>query len=145
MLNPAIVRTIGILFRKGKLPNPPEEFLRDPEFEIDLVSQLAQAQRRSELNALTTGLTLVGQMAEFAPDVLDKVSADKAVDETWAIIGAPARVLRSDEEVAKIREVKAQMAQQQQQMDMTIQGADVIKKGSEVDVNMAKAQGEGKK
>jgi hypothetical protein len=139
MLNPVVTRTIGILFRKGKLPEPPEEFLMDPAYEIDCISQLAQAQRRSELNALVSGLTLVGQMAQFTPDVLDKISPDNIVDEAWSIIGCPARVLRDDEEVAAIRQAKAQAAQQAQQMAQLQAGADVVQKGSQVDLNLAKA------
>jgi len=144
MLNPVIIRTIGILSRRGKLPDVPDEFLLDPEYEIDLVSQLAQSQRRSELNALMTGLSLVGQVAQFTPDVLDKINPDKVVDVAWSIIGSPVRVLRDDEEVKIIRETKAQLAQQRESMAMTQQGAEVIKAGSEVDLNMANAQKAGK-
>jgi hypothetical protein len=59
VLNPIIQRTIGILFRRGKLPEPPEELLMNPGYEIDFIGSLAQAQRRSELNTLTTGLTQI--------------------------------------------------------------------------------------
>jgi hypothetical protein len=138
-LNPVIERTIGILFRKGKLPLPPEEFLQDPTYEIDFTSQLAQAQRRSELNSLVTGLQLVGQMAELVPDVLDKINPDMVVDEVWGITGAPARVLRESQEVDDIREAKAQAAQQAQQMGQMEQGADIVEKGSKIDLNEAKA------
>jgi hypothetical protein len=144
MLNPAVIRTIGILYRKGKLPEMPDELRDDPQFEIDCIGQLAQAQRRSELNALMTGLSVVGQMAPLIPDVLDKVSGDKTVDEVWAITGAPMRVLRDDTEIEEIRTAKGQMAQQQMAMQMAAQGADVIEKGSKVDVNLAKAK-EGQK
>ena len=140
MLNPVIIRTIGILQRKGKLPEPPEELIQDPTYEIDSVSQLAQAQRRSELNALISGLTLVGQMGQFSPDVIDKISPDKVVDEAWMIIGAPARVLRDDEEVDGIREARGKAALAQQQMELAQQGADVVAKGSTVDLNVAKAK-----
>lgn len=144
MLNPGLIRTIGVLARKGELPEPPPEFMQDPQFEIDLISQLAQAQRRSELNSLMTGLQLVGSMAEVTPHVLDKIDSDKVIDVAWNIIGAPTRVLRDDEDVAVIRESKAQMAQQQQQMAMLQEGGDVVEKGSKVDLNMAKAQKAGK-
>jgi hypothetical protein len=93
MLNPVIIRTIGILFRKGKLPEPPDAFRMDPTFEIDCISQLAQSQRRSELNALVSGMTLVGQMAPLDPSIMDKIDMDKVVDEAWNIVGAPSRVL----------------------------------------------------
>jgi hypothetical protein len=143
MLNPVVIRTVGILARTGKLPEPPQELLEDPNYEIDCISQLAQSQRRSELNALVTGLGLVGQMAQFDPAVLDKISSDKVVDEAWSIIGAPVRVLRDDAEVADIRVNRGQMAQQAQQMGMLQAGADVVEKGSKVDLNTAKAQSEG--
>lgn len=144
MLNPVIVRTIGILYRKGKLPEPPQEFSMNPEYEIDCISQLAQAQRRSELNALMSGLSLVGQVAQFAPDVLDKVDPDKVVDEAWSIIGSPVRVLRDDADVENIRAEKGRIAQQQIAMGMAQQGADVVQKGSQVDLNLAKAKETGK-
>ena len=143
MLNPIITRTIGILFRRGRLPRPPDEFLMNPEYEIDCISVLAQAQRRSELNSLVQGLTLVGQMAQFAPQVTDKVDPDKVVDEAWAITGAPDRVLRDDGEIQKLREVRGKLAQQQQQMNMAQQGAETVKSGSAVDLNLAKAKAAG--
>lgn len=144
MLNPVVIRTIGILARRGKLPPPPDELIQDPEYEIDCISQLAQAQRRSELNSLMTGLSLVGQMAQFTPDVLDKISPDKVVDEAWNILGAPARVLRDDAEVEAIREAKGRAAQQAQAMALTQQGAEVVKAGAEVDLKAAQAQAVGK-
>lgn len=140
MLNPVIIRTIGILQRRGRLPKPPEELQHDPSYEIDCISQLAQAQRRSELNALLSGLQLVSQIATFKPDVLDKINGDKTVDEAWSIIGAPTRVFNDDDQVAALREARGRAAQAQQQMDLANAGADVIKKGSEVDKNIAAAR-----
>lgn len=140
MLNPGVIRTIGILFRQGKLPPPPDELIEDPNYEIDCISQLALSQRRSELNSLITGLTLVGQMAPMVPDILDKVNPDKTVDTVWSILGAPVRVLRDDAEIQQIREAKGKMAQQQMAMEQLERGAGVVKTGSEVDKNMAMAQ-----
>jgi hypothetical protein len=137
MLNPVVIRTIGILFRAGRLPRPPDELIENPSYEIDCISQLAQSQRRSELNSLVTGLGLVGQMAQFDPAVLDKISSDKVVDEAWSIVGAPVRVLRDDAEIADIRQNRGQMAAQAQQMAMLQEGSDVVKKASEVDKNVA--------
>lgn len=145
MLNPVIVRTLGILERRGKLPERPDELINDPTYEIDCVSQLAQAQRRSELSALMSGLSMVGQMAQFSPEVLDKIDPDKTVDEAWDIIGAPARVMRDDDDIAKLRETRGKQAQQQMQMAMIEQGANAVKAGSEVDKNLAIAATTGKK
>ena len=143
-LNPVVVRTIGILSRRGKLPPPPDEMINSPEYEIDIISQLAQAQRRSELNSLMTGLQIVGQMAQLVPDVLDKVSPDAIVDETWDILGAPAKVLRDDGEVREIREAKADAMEQQMQMEQMAQSAEVVKSASEIDKNVAESAAKNK-
>jgi hypothetical protein len=142
VLQPIIVRTIGILYRKGKLPEPPEEFLMSPEYEVECVSQLAQAQKRNELNALTTGLSMIGQMAQFVPDVLDKISPDEIVEEVWSVAGAPVKLLRTDEQVAEIRQAKADAAAQQQQMNQLQQGAGIVEQGSKIAMNVSKAKGE---
>ncbi len=141
VITPIVVRTIGILQRKGRLPNPPEELLQDPGYEIDCNSQLAMAQRRSELNSLMSGISLVGQIAQFKPEVLDKISGDKVVTEVWNILGAPTRVFNDDAEIEATRANRANQAQMAQQMQMANVGADVIKKGSEVDRNLAQTQG----
>ena len=122
VLNPVITRTIGILFRAGKLPPLPDALRENPQFEIDYVSQLAQAQKRSELNSLMTGLQIVGAMGQYVPEVIDKINTDTAVDEAWDILGSPVKVLRDDEEVAQIRENRQQAMAQEQQVLMA-QGA----------------------
>lgn len=145
MLNPVVVRVLGILARKGKLPEPPEEFLMDPEYEIDCVSQLAQAQRRSELQSLMSGLTLVGQMADISPDVMDKIDTDKVVDEAWSILGSPARVLRDDDDLQELRAAKADAAAQQMQLNNLQKTADAVSTGSQADKNIADANAAGTK
>jgi len=144
VLNPIVIRTIGILYRAGKLPEPPDELLNDPTYEVDFVGQLAQAQKRSELNSLITGLTLVGQMAQFNPEVLDKLNGDSTVNEIWNITGAPVKTLRDDAEVAKIREGRANQQAQVNQMAMLGAGADVVAKGATIGKTMAEAKNAGK-
>lgn len=146
VLNPIIIRTVGILFRRGKLPNPPDELIQDPNYEIDFVGQLAQAQRRSELNTLVTALTMVGQIGQMqiaagqSPDVLDKINSDRVTDEVWGITGAPIQVLRDDAEIQKLRDGRAQQAAQMAQMNQVAVGADIAKTASEVDMNIAQAK-----
>ena len=145
VLNPIIIRTIGILWRRGKLPDPPDEILQDPTYEIDFVGQLAQAQKRSELNSLVTSLQMVGQMATFAPQILDKVDVDKAADEVWSITGAPVRVLRDDAEIQSIREKRSQENAQAQEMAMFGAVAKTGKDAAQADKNMAEAKMAGMK
>ena len=138
--NPIILRTIGILYRRGKLPEIPEELILDPAFEIESISVLAQAQKRSEMNALMGSLTVIGQMASFSPEILDKIDPDRVVDETWAITGAPVQVLRDDAEIQKIREGRAQAAIKQQEMAAMMGGAQVAKDAGAAVAGFSKAK-----
>ena len=72
----------------------PDEVITNPQYEIDYLGQLAQSQKRSQLNALVTALSMAGSMAQFAPEVLDKIDPDRATEEVWDVLGAPAKVNR---------------------------------------------------
>ena len=139
VLNPIIIRTIGILERRGKLPPVPDALITNPVFDIDFVSQLAQAQKRSELSSLMNGLSLVGQMAQFAPDALDKVNSDTAIDEAWDILGAPVKVLRDDQEVENIRQARQEAQAQAQQAQMMESSAKVARDVAAGEKDLAEA------
>ena len=98
--------------------------------------------KRSELNSITTGLTIVGQMAQMIPDVLDKIDSDKAVDETWDVLGAPVKLLRDDNEIQELREARAANLAQMNQMQMMGAGAQVAKTATEADKNFKEANGQ---
>lgn len=143
VLDPIIIRTIGILFRRGRLPDPPDEMLENPSYQIDYVSQLAQSQKRSEMNALVSALNITAQIAQFAPDALDKVNADKTIDNVWDVTGAPIRILRDDREIQAIREMRAEQAAKAQAMALAEQGAGIVEKGANVDKTLAEAKAVG--
>lgn len=139
VVNPVIIRTIGILSRLGKLPPPPQELILAPEYEIECLSQLAQAQKRSELNNLITAMSVIGQTAQLMPDVVDNVDSDKFVNEVWGITGANIQILRDDVEIAKLREARAEQAVQEREVALQQAGADVANTASQVDKNYADA------
>lgn len=141
VISPIIHRTISILQRRGKLPDPPVELLMNPSYEIDFIGVLAQAQRRAELNTLVTGMTMMGNMAQFSPEVLDKIDPDKVTDEIWAITGAPIKVLRDDDEVKKIREGRAQEMMAQQEMSQVHQGSEIAKNLGAAESGFSKSKG----
>jgi hypothetical protein len=118
--------------------------LDNPTYEIDYVSQLAQAQRRSELNSLVTALTMTGQVGTILPEINDGVDPDKTRDEIWGITGAPVKVLRSDDEIQAIRENRGQQNAKLQEMQMLNAGADTYNKAATGDKSLAQAKKEGK-
>lgn len=133
-------RTIGILSRKGMLPEPPPEIQQDPSYEIEYLSTLARAQRNGELQALQNAMVMVGNMAQFDPEVLDKINADAAVDVTFGITGAPVQMLRDDEEVQAIRDGRREAAAAEQEAALLGQGADIAVKATQASKNAREAQ-----
>ena len=140
VISPIVHRTIGVLYRRGKLPDAPQELLDDPGYEIDFVGVLAQAQRRAELNTLVTGLTMIGNMAQYAPEVLDKINPDRVADEVWSITGAPVKVLRDDDEIQQIRDGRAQAAMQQDQMAQVHAGSEIAKNAGQAEKSFAESK-----
>ena len=62
------------------------------------------------------------QVAEIAP-VMDYLDSDKLVQYLVEVTGIPARVIRSDEEVARMRRQQQQEAQKQAEMEQQMMQA----------------------
>jgi len=114
LLQPMISRCFGLLLRAGVLPPAPES-LQGQDIDIEYVSPLAKAQKLTDLQSMLRGFEVMMQVAEIAP-VMDYLDTDKLVKYLVEVTGIPARVVRSDQEVAEMRE--EQQAQQAQQMQM---------------------------
>jgi len=135
-LEPAIDRVFGIMSRGQMLPPVPEALSGAP-MNVEFVSILTQMQRMVGIGQIERVVGFVGNMAAVNPAALDKINFDEAVDEYGYRAGAPAKLIRSDKEVAAIR---AQRQQQEQAAQMAAmapamqQGADAARLLSETDV-----------
>lgn len=113
-LGPMIHREIDILYRNGKLPDPPQQLIDASngwDFDIDYQSPLVRMQRAEEGQGILNTLQAVGQLAQFDQSVISIVKAGAAVRQLAEINGMPLSTILSEDEEA---EVKAQQAQQQQ-------------------------------
>jgi len=140
VLNPIIIRTFNILYRNKFLPEVPAA-IEGHEFDVIYISQLAKAQRASEILSLERTLDTVGAIANVLPYVLDKIDGDKAVDMIAEIHGVNPDLIRDDEEVQNIRQIKAEAAAKEQEQIDTAQTAETAKTVSEVDKNLQPAGG----
>ena len=61
------------------------------------------------------------------PAALDKLNIDQTIDEYGNMLGVPATIVNSDDEVQATREQRAQMEQQQQMMAMAQQAGATAK------------------
>jgi len=118
LLSPMIIRIFNILLRR-EMFMPAPDILGQQELNIEYVSPMALAQRGQELQSLMRGLEIFGSLAQSMP-VMDYIDEDGLVKNIISILGLPAKVIKSDQEVQEIREGRAeqqaQMAEQQQQM-----------------------------
>lgn len=114
ILDPCISRAYELLYAMGAIPEPPEE-LQGSSLNIEFVSILAQAQKLSQATAIRKIVADVGGMARLNPEVLDKLDLDQAVEELSNIEGVPASVIRSRDDVAALRQQRAEQQEQAEQ------------------------------
>lgn len=124
-LEPAVQRVYLELLRRGMIPPPPDE-IAGMDLKIEFVSPLARAQKMAGSQSTLTLLTLVGQAAQGDPQVVDKVDWDQVVDEYALMTGAPARIVRSDREVAQIRKARAEKLAQEKAEATALESAKVL-------------------
>ena len=96
--------------------------LQGQNIDIEYVSPLAKAQKLTDLQSTMRGLEVMMQMGEMIP-VADYIDTDGLIKYIAEVTGMPAKIIRSDEEVAEIQEQKqAQAAQQAQQQEQMVEG-----------------------
>lgn len=119
-LAPLIARRARILQRAGMVPPPPRE-LSGHNLDVSFTSPLAKAQKIGQARAIMqfAGQAIVWAQAD--PSVIDKCDFDKAMDAIGDGFGVPPGVVRSDDEVAKIREARAQQQAQAVQVEQAAQ------------------------
>lgn len=115
LLGPVIERTFAILQRDGVLPPAPSG-IEGASIKIEYVSMLAQTQKTVAINSLQGVFQFAGFLAGMVPDIMDRVDPDEALVQYADMVGTPLEIIRSDEDVAAIRQNRAQQQQEQAQM-----------------------------
>ena len=67
---------------------------------------MALAQRSQELQSLIRGLELFGQIGQIAP-VQDFIDENGLVKQIISLLGLPAKMIRSDNQVGELRQQRA--------------------------------------
>lgn len=126
-LNPLIQSTFNRMLRVGMLPPPPQE-LRGQTLQCEFISMLAQAQRAIGTNSIDRFVGNLGQIAAFAPGVLDKFDADDWADEYSDMLGISPSLVVGNDKVALIRQGRAEQQAAAQKAAMANQAADTTQK-----------------
>lgn len=132
-----VLQAFDILSNAGRLPQAPRA-MQGAEVSLEFTSILAQAQKMIGLGAMERAIGFIGNLAQAKPEIVDKLDADEAVDEYTNRLGVPARIIRSDEDVAADRAARARAAQQERMaamapaLEQVASGAQLL---SETDAN----------
>lgn len=127
MLTPLIEMTFARQVEAGTIPPPPPE-LQNKELSIEFVSMLAQAQRAVQTNSIDRFVGNLGVVAGFRPDVLDKFDSDKWADKYADMLGVDPELIVPGEQVAIVRQQRAQQIAAQQQAEQASLAADAASK-----------------
>jgi len=124
VLTPIILRAFGIMNRAGALPPAPQELAQLDDIEVSYVGQLAKNQKIQDVTAIQRWLGAASNIAAFAPEVLDNINVDEALQIIGDRMAVPSTVMRSQEEVAQIREQRQQQMAMQEQLAQASQVAE---------------------
>ena len=127
----------------GRMPKPPdilyELAANDPALRFDPVymGPLAQAQREKfAKEGIRKFFVEITPIVQVKQDTLDKIDGDAAIDILGEINNVPQELIKSDDEVAKIRAGRLAAMQQQTAMENAQAVAGSLKTASEADKNM---------
>jgi len=118
LLQPLIVRIIGVMKRNNELPaNPPSE-LQGKVPQVYYSSQIARAQRIAEGQNFNRFFGGIAGLAEGMPQILDNIDVDGVARYLADIYGAPAETLKEAKDVKKERDDRAKQQQEMQEAAM---------------------------
>lgn len=129
MFQPLIERVYGIMDRKGFVAFPPPGMAGE-QVNVEFISILAQAQKQAGIGGISQTIAFAAQVAALYPAIVDKFNFDEMADAWAEMQGIAPNLMRSDEEVAGLREDRAKQQQMMQMLAMAQQGADAAAKGS---------------
>lgn len=145
-LTPILERTYNILDRGNVFPPvPPElaETLATEEVEINYISPLAQAQKMSGLVNIEQAISFVMQMAQAWPDAIKAIDPLGAVSKYMDLLGAPAKMRRSEDDIQQLIQQEQQAMQQAQQEQQAAQMAQALPDITKAAENATKAANDG--
>lgn len=143
VLIPMLFRIVRTLDRAGLTPPPPQELAGIPIYmKIDFISPMSNALRKSSAEtarALFADIAAIFQ-ATGKNEIFDKIDLDQMTDELATGYGAPGSIIRSDQEVAAIRQQRAQIQTQQALIQQQIQSNQIEQQNMKTAEQAAKTQ-----
>ena len=134
VLRPVLERVFAIANRAGIIPPPPPE-IAGQMMTIDFVSMLAQAQQATRAGSIERVLSLCGNLVGVVPEIMDNIDSDYALDKYSSLLNNDPKMIRSPEELAAIRQQRAQAQQAAQAAALTNQVSQSAKNLAQADTS----------
>lgn len=132
VLSPLTKRTFEICLRNGLFPPMPQELEgQENTIKAEFISLLAQAQKAVAAPSIERTLALAGNLAGIAPDIMDNLDLDATIRKHAQYMGTPESIMRDEDDVEKMRKVRAEQQAQQQQLENAAAAAPALKDGVE--------------
>jgi len=115
-LTPLIEATIPILYKWAIVPLPAKA-AGGIDVDIEFISPIAQAQRVHEIQNIVQFWTSLKDISQIDQSVLDNVNLDNLLRSFGNLYKVEGSILKTDNEVAALRQQRQQMQQAQQQQE----------------------------
>lgn len=127
LLKPIIDRVFAILLRKNKLPEIPE-ILKGRDIKITYSSMIARSQRVAEIDNLTRAVGTAAPIIQMDSNVIDYLDTDETFKLILKTMTTNVDIIRDENDVAEIRESRAEALQAQQEAGENLTEAETANK-----------------
>ena len=139
-LEPLVDMGVERAIAMGRVPPAPEE-LQGQELETEFIGPLMQAQRAVATGGIERLWSFAGNLAAIKPEIMDKLNADKTIDNYGDMLGVEPELIVADEEANEARQQRYQMEEQMRAAEMAPQMAGAAKQGVEAARLLSEADG----
>lgn len=129
-LKPKLKRIFGIMQRKNLLPPPPDS-MKGVALNIEFISMLALAQKASATGGIERLAAFVGNLVPVYPEAKDNINPDTLIEVMNDLLDNPQSILRSADEMAKMRQQQQADLQKAQQQQAVSQGVQDVNTGAQ--------------
>lgn len=130
LIDPVLEIIYRIAYDAGRMPPVPDVLIENygGQFKWEYVGPLAQLQKRHHgQQARGAVFAEIVPMFEVFPEARDLVNHDELVKEAMHEGGLSDKIIRPDQEVAQLRQMRAQMEMQMREQEMAIEAAKATK------------------
>ena len=121
-----IHRVLGIVSRRGLLPQMPLKLTEKPDYKVEFVSKIALSIKKLESLGWLQTEAAVANIAARNPEVMDNFRDDEIVRDISLVNGSSPGWLRSVKEREEIRKARAEVRQQQAAAQEVMAGASIL-------------------